>query len=234
MMVSSAELKEHIQGVRGEVQLLNYEEALAYAKGRPYEHELDKMMNQEKLPFSKAQMYPDFILGKCLIDEGTVDHPKQIYAVYCLTPETLLLITPKKDEQILYKILANTESEKDSRPQLFFLRFLEQTLQDDTEYLQKIEEECYDMEEDIYAGNCKQNPAPAMLSYREAPAYPVLPLSTDGRYERNTGKKHQRNVQSEGTADFGGIPQQGRPPGSALWDAAGIYGADQRTLSAAD
>ena len=58
MMVSSAELKEHIQGVRGEVQLLNYEEALAYAKGCPYEHELDKMMNQEKLPFSKAQMYP--------------------------------------------------------------------------------------------------------------------------------------------------------------------------------
>ena len=99
MMVSSAELKEHIQGVRGEVQLLNYEEALAYAKGRPYEHELDKMMNQEKLPFSKAQMYPDFILGKCLIDEGTVDHPKQIYAVYCLTPETLLLITPKKSWQ---------------------------------------------------------------------------------------------------------------------------------------
>ena len=35
MMVSSAELKEHIQGVRGEVQLLNYEEALAYAKGCP-------------------------------------------------------------------------------------------------------------------------------------------------------------------------------------------------------
>ena len=167
MVLNSSELKEHIQIVKGEVQLLNYEEALIYAKGRAYERELDRMMNQEKLPFSKAQVYPEFILGKCLIDEGTVDHPKQVYAVYCLTPETLLLITPKKDEPILYKIVENTESEKDSSPQLFFLRFLEQTLRDDTEYLQKIEEECYDMEEDIFAGNCKQNTAPTMLQYRK-------------------------------------------------------------------
>lgn len=149
-----------------DIIILTFEEAKKHIKGQRYEQDMMRLLAGH-IPFSRAEMYADYIIGECLVDEGTIDNPKQTYVVYCLSKKEIVFVTGQESKQLLSDIVLQTEWERESGAVLFFLRFLEQTLQDDTEYLQIIEESCYDMEEHILSGKCENNPANTMLYFRK-------------------------------------------------------------------
>lgn len=138
---------------QGRVLAISREVAESRWMNANFWNELEYMLQEDRMHFSKAEVMTDGVIGE-VVWHPEVDHDQQqINIVYYLDEEELVLIgqkTPRDHwERQIQSLIAG---EDDLSPTRFFIRLLDELLKDDIKHLQRIETTCFRLEEEINRG----------------------------------------------------------------------------------
>lgn len=115
--------------------------------------ELEYMLQEDRMHFSKAEVMTDAVIGEVVWYPKDNYEGEQINIVYYLDEEELVLIGEKAPRDHWEKqIQSLITGEEDLSPTRFFIRLLDELLKDDIRHLQWVETKCFRLEEEINRG----------------------------------------------------------------------------------
>lgn len=165
----------------GKLLLLSRDEMEAYAKEEPFYREMSRMMDEEHIPDSRAEMLADGVVGSLEL-EATRNH-KWIHDTvhFYLGKDQLLFVDLEPDTMVASKrVAAVLEGDDKLTPIGVFLKLLDSIIKHDMKHLQQIEMKCFDIEESLSNESDDQNPMQDVAAYRK------ILLQKNFRYQQLT------------------------------------------------
>lgn len=152
---------------KGRVMAITKEKAEKRWVDAAFWDEIQNMMEQDRMHFSRAEVMTDAVIGEIVWHPEDGHDRQQISIVFYLDKEELVLVGEKSPKDHWEnQIQSLIGGEDDLSPTRFFIRLLDELLKDDIKHLQRIEATCFRLEEEINKGG-EIDPAALLARYRK-------------------------------------------------------------------
>lgn len=132
-----------------QIEIRSKDQVYEKLRGQEGGQELQSLLALQSIKFSKVYSKSACIVGALMIDLEEKRESKQQVVPYYLSEEHFFLVAEGNRKQNVEALLDRVQSGENDTSELLFCALLEAVLTDDLESIQQLEENCYQLEENL-------------------------------------------------------------------------------------